>query len=502
MIAARRLSQIVFFFGFLYIIWFTKYPLKGFLNPSLYFNLDPFVIFLTALAERVFLAGIIYSLFTLAVTLIFGRVFCGWFCPLGSLQDFWAYVPKAFGRKFKEAKPSKNVLVKYYILAAVFVPAVFGVQYAWAIDPFAIFVRVFSFNIFPWFNGLIDGAFIMVLKSQENPGFTENVYYWFKDNIIALNSPVFPQTAAVLAVFLGILALASYKRRFWCRYLCPLGATLTLAARFSLLNRTAGKCRDNCALCRSTCRMNAINSDNSYIKQECVLCMDCTAKCPGANSKFVFGGPSKQKAVHSGSGGEKGISRAQFLAYLSGGLAFLSGRRLFAAEGAVSRALVLRPPAALSEREFIQRCIRCGNCMKVCPTNVLQPALLETGFNGVWTPKMGTDIGYCEYECDLCGKVCPTGAIALLTKEEKIRTKIGLAEINPDTCLPWAEGTECIVCEEHCPVADKAIKTVERMGRKGKIVKYPSVDPALCVGCAICEFKCPVKPRAITVRPL
>ena len=141
--------------------------------------------------------------------------------------------------------------------------------------------------------------------------------------------------------------------------------------------------------------------------------------------------------------------------------------------------------------------------MKVCPTNVLQPAILESGLSGVWTPKFDTNVGYCEYECNLCGRVCPTSAIKNISVERKMGTRMGLAEIDQRICLPWAKGTECIVCEEHCPVAEKAIKLVEKKGKDGRVLKLPSVEPEFCVGCAICEFKCPVGPtKAIRVKPL
>ena len=508
----RRLSQTIFFLGLIYIIWSTKYPLNTSLTSSVYFNLDPFAMFITAVAERVFLAGLAYSFFTLITAFIFGRAFCGWFCPLGTIQDLLAYVSGIFGRKYEESKPvNKGVLIKYYNFTGVVILALFGVQVAWMFDPFAIIVRALSFNIFPWLDRCIDGAFIFVLQRMDSPGFVEKAYYYLKDNVLALNSPVFPHTAAVFSFFLVILILALVKRRFWCRYLCPLGAMLAVVARFSLLERSNGVCNNICGTCASKCRMNAINDDNSYKKEECILCMDCVEICPSAYSNFIFTKKRTEKAVpaavmpavNTPLADNNGISRSQFLVYLSGTLTFVFGGKLFAAGSRTSRLRVVRPPAALPEVEFIQRCIRCGNCMKVCPTNVLQPAVLESGLGGIWTPKFDTKIGYCEFKCNLCGKVCPTAAIKPLTTEQKMRTKMGLAEINPNICLPWAEGTECIVCEEHCPVADKAIKTVEKMGKNGKIIKYPSVDPSLCVGCAICEFKCPVNPaKAITVQPL
>jgi MauM/NapG family ferredoxin protein len=246
--------------------------------------------------------------------------------------------------------------------------------------------------------------------------------------------------------------------------------------------------------------MNAIKKDNSYIKQECILCMDCVDVCPQGHSKFLF---QEQKNAENSLQNQKGITRTQFLVYLAGLGAFMLASSLLFGLVKRKKSSVIRPPAALPEEEFIQRCIRCGNCMKVCPTNVLQPAIVESGFSGIWTPRFDTGIGYCEYKCNLCGKVCPTGAIARLTQEQKMKTKMGLAEINQDICLPWSQGTECIVCEEHCPIAEKAIKTIDKMGKNGTLIKYPIVDPSICVGCAICEFKCPVTPeKAITVSPL
>jgi MauM/NapG family ferredoxin protein len=166
------------------------------------------------------------------------------------------------------------------------------------------------------------------------------------------------------------------------------------------------------------------------------------------------------------------------------------------------RSKVIRPPAALREDDFLDRCIRCGNCMKVCITNGLQPTLLQTGLTGIWTPQLVPEIGYCEYNCTLCGNVCPTGAIEKLSLSQKKKTRLGLAQIDHSLCLPWAYKTECLVCQEHCPVADKAIK-LEDEKISDRIIQKPVVDKFLCVGCGICQNKCPVRPdRAIKVYPL
>ena len=139
------------------------------------------------------------------------------------------------------------------------------------------------------------------------------------------------------------------------------------------------------------------------------------------------------------------------------------------------------------------RCIRCGNCMKVCITNGLQPVMFEAGLEGVWTPRLVPEIGYCEYQCNLCGNVCPTQAIPRLPIEEKKKIKIGTAEIDKSLCIAWSENRDCIVCEEHCPIQEKAIKVGRFDG--GSSVLKPAVEKSLCIGCGICQNVCPARPR-------
>jgi len=138
--------------------------------------------------------------------------------------------------------------------------------------------------------------------------------------------------------------------------------------------------------------------------------------------------------------------------------------------------------------------------MQVCPTGALQPAWSEAGLEGVWTPVLVPAIGYCEFQCHACGQVCPTEAIRPLPLPEKQKVKIGLAYIDTSRCLPYAYGRECIVCEEHCPVPDKAItfEMREVTLRDGTVrtLKHPRVDPDRCTGCGICETKCPFQDRA------
>lgn len=157
---------------------------------------------------------------------------------------------------------------------------------------------------------------------------------------------------------------------------------------------------------------------------------------------------------------------------------------------------LIRPPGSLGEDDFLSKCIRCNECMKVCPTNAIQPALMEGGLEGLWTPVLKMRLGYCEYECSLCAQVCPTHAIQLLPLEDKQRVKIGMAFFDRNRCLPYASARTCIVCEEHCPTPKKAIwfQEVEVMTPEGRFitVKQPRVNPELCTGCGVCENKCPI----------
>jgi MauM/NapG family ferredoxin protein len=195
-------------------------------------------------------------------------------------------------------------------------------------------------------------------------------------------------------------------------------------------------------------------------------------------------------------------------AVLGAGLAGVGAKLLFGVAPEASKRTfnpaLIRPPGALAEDEFLARCIRCGECMKVCPTNAIHPASLESGFEGLWTPRMLTSLGYCDYECNLCSQVCPTHAIRQIEVAEKQKIKIGLAYIDRSRCLPWAYSKTCIVCEEHCPTPKKAIwfEEVEVRNIQGEklTVKQPRVDPELCIGCGICEVKCPEKaPAAVRV---
>jgi MauM/NapG family ferredoxin protein len=157
---------------------------------------------------------------------------------------------------------------------------------------------------------------------------------------------------------------------------------------------------------------------------------------------------------------------------------------------------LVRPPGAVPEDLFSARCLACGQCMKVCPTNAIQPCTLDDGLPRLSTPKIVPRIGACEEKCHVCGNVCPTEALRKLPYEEKRFAKIGTAVIDKNRCLAWEQNKECLVCDEVCPyhaIDPKVLQTSRGM------FKVPVVDADLCMGCGMCEQRCPIFDTAAIV---
>ena len=304
---------------------------------------------------------------------------------------------------------------------------------------------------------------------------------------------MFRYTALFLGLLLLIVVLELMERRFWCRNLCPLGALLGIvAARNPLglyVNRSACTA---CGSCPSTCRMGAIEGEGkrSIRKRDCVLCYDCVDSC---GDRLISHSVSSHSLERPGP--FLPLSRRAFLSAAGAGIFFPLAVGRSARPDTLPSTLI-RPPGALPEKDFLGLCLRCGECMRVCLTNGLQPTLFEAGFESIWTPRLISRIGYCEYSCTLCGQVCPTGAIVHLDTVTKRKVTIGTAVIDKDRCIPFVKPEQCIVCEEHCPTPEKAIvfDDVQMPGPDGPVtVKQPRVLDHLCIGCGICETRCPLE---------
>jgi MauM/NapG family ferredoxin protein len=223
-----------------------------------------------------------------------------------------------------------------------------------------------------------------------------------------------------------------------------------------------------------------------------MFCFNCFNACPENAVAFKLKWPPKVNNAPD-------IGRRAVLGSLVGGVSLGLLGKLDGRIHKTSDPRLIRPPGSLPEKDFLKLCQRCGLCMKVCPTNVINPSLTEAGLAGFWTPNLIMIQGYCEYTCTLCGSVCPTDAIQHLLVKEKIEKpiRIGSAYIDRGRCLPWSGNGPCIVCEEHCPTSPKAIRLKEEPypSADGDAIrlKLPYVNLKSCVGCGICEYKCPVK---------
>jgi polyferredoxin len=319
----------------------------------------------------------------------------------------------------------------------------------------------------------------------------------------------FHQTWFIVFLLVAVLFANRFIPRFWCRVLCPLGAFLGVFARFALFGMTKdhAKCTD-CNLCLVHCQgADSPQGGVKWRQDECHMCMNCENACPEDVIKFTFL-PNRRSTITA-----PDTERRTALAAMGAGAVFLPSARIADSLDVNYHSKVIRPPGAVEERAFLERCIRCAECMKVCPNNALHPAFFEAGIEGLWTPILIARVGYCEYSCVLCGQVCPTGAIQKITEKEKMGQgqppiKIGTAFYDHGRCLPWSMQTPCIVCEEFCPTSPKAIWVEEvdasvresKAGPDGAPPSYrtvhlqrPHVDPSLCVGCGACEKVCPVQ---------
>ncbi|NUO51382.1 MAG: 4Fe-4S binding protein, partial [Polyangiaceae bacterium] len=309
----------------------------------------------------------------------------------------------------------------------------------------------------------------------------------------------------------AILFMNRFIPRFWCRVLCPLGAFLGVIAKHALfgMEKDHAKCTD-CNLCLVHCQgADSPQGGVKWRQDECHMCMICESACPEDVIKFRFL-PGRTSTI-----GQPDLARRTAIATAAAGAVAIPATRIADVIDANYDHRVIRPPGSVEEREFLERCIRCAECMKVCPNNALHPAWFEAGVEGMWTPILIARVGYCEHSCVLCGDVCPTGAIQKITEAQKLGINqkpisIGTAFFDHGRCLPWSMGTPCIVCEEFCPTSPKAIwvenlevpKRSSTPGPDGHEppmesvkVQRPHVDPSLCIGCGACEKVCPIQDK-------
>lgn len=488
-IRIRIIVQVLFTVLFFYLLLHSGHArAQTFKFTDYFFYLDPLLFLLNFIATGTIVGLFMLSLIPVLLTFVFGRFFCGWVCPMGAIQQFFSWIFKK-SKKEKKGVDKKLLKLKYLILIVLVVAAIFGTHFEGWLDPFSLLTRSASLAVSPSVNYVVHES---LKKGADDEGIIAKglkpAYNVARKYILTNKQRVYTQSVLVGFLFILLLVLNMYKRRFFCNYLCPLGALYGLLARFSIFNLKPNK--ETCTSCNACARNCTYNGSpyQDYMKSECMTCFNCTDTCPTDAVDVSFELPKKENRTPFDLGRRRMIGSA------------VSGLAVAALPQVVVNHKTRvhrfeRPPGSVAEKDFLVKCVRCGQCMQVCPTNFIQPALFEAGVEGIWTPVLNPQAGYCEYECNKCTQVCPTEAIRRLTIEEKKKFKIGIAVVDKDRCYTYADGYNCAVCEEHCPVPEKAIRfrEVETWNFEGRkvLVKQIYVVPELCIGCGICENVCP-----------
>ena len=518
MISFQRSVQALSLATFLVLLGLAFFPVPDWAPVDAFLRLDPMVLMGTVLADRIWVAALAPAVLILALTLALGRFFCGYLCPMGTtldITDSLARSPRfaekgrpAPGDPLAQDAPSAPLLpapsqpssglrrAKYLVLFFILGTAVLGVSAVFLASPLSLITRFYSLLIHPAAALFGDAALHALRPLALHLDWTWAAY-------AELHLPRFTTQWFLLLFFLTVFSLARWSPRFWCRYLCPSGALLALVGRRPLIRRNVSDACTDCGACQRRCPMAAIPANPSRtLHEECITCQECVRICPVQAVTFQ---PSREpgKSVRTAPRFSPQRREALLAGLAGAGTATLTYTGLLEIRdemlpGDITPETLLRPPGSLPERDFLARCIRCGLCMRACPTNTLQPIWFEAGMIALFSPRLTPRRGPCEPECTACGRVCPTGAIRDLPLTEKTWAKVGTATILRHKCLAWEWNKKCLVCDEVCPYDAIDLRRVATHSQP-----VPFVDGRKCSGCGFCEYHCPVRAAsAIIVEPM
>lgn len=501
-LCVRRAVQTFSLGLFLWLLWRTAFPLLPTVVPvDSFLRLDPALALGLPLLTREWIPSLMPGLAVLALCLCMGRVFCGYMCPMGCTLDM---VRCARGKGIRELRQSSSEYPawyargKYLVLAATLGAAALGVNLLFWDAPVQLITRFYVLVMDPvrlllaqW--GLAIGQ--PVWQSLDMPSLSH----------MQLVPRRYDTVLFTALLFAGIFALEWRVPRFWCRCLCPAGALMALCSPKALWRRRVHRC-EGCGLCVRRCPTGAIAPNGiDTAHRECIGCQTCVSVCPVRGVSFgihhagvLFTAPARPGSFVSTLPCRRAFVMSTGVGLALGALHLTDLPSILdknpEAKGLLQASVALRPPGALPEADFLARCVRCGQCMRACPTNGLQPAWIDHGLAGSFSPVLIPRRGPCEPGCAVCGQVCPARAITPLALEQKHWARMGTAVVVPGRCLAFAMDKRCMVCQEVCPYG--ALKLVQKPGQS---VPVPVVLGQRCFGCGYCEHHCPVRVPAIIV---
>jgi ferredoxin len=323
--------------------------------------------------------------------------------------------------------------------------------------------------------------------------------------------------SVAVASLIAIVVIAAKWGRLYCNTLCPVGSILAVVGRRPVLQiQIEGHSCVECGLCEKACKSGCLDATSRTVDYtRCVCCFDCLTACRSNAIRYALAvrktvemteQMTEEKNIGSPPGvalhtpeHEKRRPRREFMAATAVSLATIvaamthKGGLLLAGQK-TSDSPPVSPPGAGGSSRLLTLCTSCNLCVAKCKGHVLKPSLLEYGPGGIMMPRLDFSHGFCDWDCNECGKACPNGAIQPQTIDDKRKTKIGRAIYVRERCVLVTDNVDaCGNCAEHCPT--KAITLVKEKDKK----KYPTIDESKCIGCGACEYHCPAKPWAIHV---
>ena len=452
-----------------------------------------------------FTASSLGFIFVILLALVFGRIYCSTICPLGTLQDIITWI----SRKTKSAKIQKKFhryslpwnKLRYSLLILVIITVTIGsFTFMDLLEPYSNFGRIVT-TFFKPMAIFFNNSSSWLLAKFDNYSILPAVY----------RKVTFSQILIPALFFVLILWLSNKYGRLYCNTICPVGTLLGFLSRFSIFKIAIdSETCNKCGLCVYECKAGCINRKEKQIDfSRCVSCYNCFSACDSGavyfrNSLKTSRGKFSKKILATDEKKRNFIRTSILL------ITAFSRRTTMPDSVKINKNVVVKnpsripenkqwlvlPPGAKDIKHFTAYCTGCTLCVSACMNNVLQPSFLEFGLEGMMQPYMNYSTGFCNYDCKICGDVCPTNAIAKCrTIDEKKTIQMGKVNFIKENCVVFTELTDCGACSEHCPTKAVNMVPFENTG-----LFIPEVDDTICIGCGACEFPCPVRPyKAIFV---